>query len=290
MDRQAAAAPCGTIRSRTRQLCYSASEQMPNRPVVGTETSNTPGRWWSLEWCCHRGLNSGPLPYQGSALPLSYGSLRRFRGCGPPGGRGGDVAIGGATTQARGRLIDSGRVRREVSGWAAAELLRFLGRRHVAGVGAGPADPLPGAAHRGRGRGLHHGRRAARGLCRGGLSGGGHRVAGRRQGRGRRGPMVDPGRASHARGADPRSRRRDPRPRGPTAPPAGPDPDGAGSAPHQRRPGAEAARHALRGCRGAGGRGPAGRQAGVGQPEHAIRPVDAGAQAACRGAATSASR
>jgi FkbM family methyltransferase len=29
-------------------------------------------------WCCRRGLNSGPLPYQGSALPLSYGSA------GPP--------------------------------------------------------------------------------------------------------------------------------------------------------------------------------------------------------------
>ena len=26
-------------------------------------------------WCCRRGLNSRPLPYQGSALPLSYGSL-----------------------------------------------------------------------------------------------------------------------------------------------------------------------------------------------------------------------
>ena len=25
-------------------------------------------------WCCRRGLNSRPLPYQGSALPLSYGS------------------------------------------------------------------------------------------------------------------------------------------------------------------------------------------------------------------------
>ena len=25
-----------------------------------------------FEWCCERGLNSRPLPYQGSALPLSY--------------------------------------------------------------------------------------------------------------------------------------------------------------------------------------------------------------------------
>ena len=28
-----------------------------------------------IEWCCERGLNSRPLPYQGSALPLSYRSL-----------------------------------------------------------------------------------------------------------------------------------------------------------------------------------------------------------------------
>src|SRR5690606_38483828 len=26
------------------------------------------------KWCCERGLNSRPLPYQGSALPLSYRS------------------------------------------------------------------------------------------------------------------------------------------------------------------------------------------------------------------------
>jgi hypothetical protein len=30
---------------------------------------------FSLEnWCCRSGLNARPLPYQGSALPLSYGS------------------------------------------------------------------------------------------------------------------------------------------------------------------------------------------------------------------------
>ena len=28
-----------------------------------------------LFWCCRGGLNSRPLPYQGSALPLSYGSM-----------------------------------------------------------------------------------------------------------------------------------------------------------------------------------------------------------------------
>src|SRR3546814_1472202 len=30
------------------------------------------------EWCCRGGSNSGPLPYQGSALPLSYGSNWRW--------------------------------------------------------------------------------------------------------------------------------------------------------------------------------------------------------------------
>jgi hypothetical protein len=34
------------------------------------------------KWCCKRGLNSRPLPYQGSALPLSYCSL--FRASPPP--------------------------------------------------------------------------------------------------------------------------------------------------------------------------------------------------------------
>src|SRR5262245_33245994 len=29
-------------------------------------------------WCCRTGLNCRPLPYQGSALPLSYGSARRI--------------------------------------------------------------------------------------------------------------------------------------------------------------------------------------------------------------------
>ena len=34
----------------------------------------------SGKWCCRRELNSRPLPYQGSALPLSYGSISRFYG------------------------------------------------------------------------------------------------------------------------------------------------------------------------------------------------------------------
>ena len=32
-------------------------------------------RFRLVGWCCRKGLNFRPLPYQGSALPLSYGSV-----------------------------------------------------------------------------------------------------------------------------------------------------------------------------------------------------------------------
>jgi hypothetical protein len=38
--------------------------------VLGAGSANLPG----LLWCCRGGLNSRPPPYQGGALPLSYGS------------------------------------------------------------------------------------------------------------------------------------------------------------------------------------------------------------------------
>jgi hypothetical protein len=54
------------------------------------------GPWWRrggclafgtgrkrIVWCCRTGLNCRPLPYQGSALPLSYGSMRNATGSGP---------------------------------------------------------------------------------------------------------------------------------------------------------------------------------------------------------------
>ena len=34
-------------------------------------------------WCCRGGLNSGPQPYQGCALPLSYGSTEFVDRCAP---------------------------------------------------------------------------------------------------------------------------------------------------------------------------------------------------------------
>ena len=53
-------------------------------------------------WCCRCGLNTRPLPYQGSALPLSYGSNTQSAtipsiGVAPRPGRG--YAIGGLSQQ-----------------------------------------------------------------------------------------------------------------------------------------------------------------------------------------------
>ena len=36
-------------------------------------------RVFGVGWCCRSGLNTRPPPYQGGALPLSYGSLRQPR-------------------------------------------------------------------------------------------------------------------------------------------------------------------------------------------------------------------
>ena len=43
-------------------------------------------RAFGPDWCCRTGLNCRPLPYQGSALPLSYGSEPRAPAGGPPEG------------------------------------------------------------------------------------------------------------------------------------------------------------------------------------------------------------
>src|SRR5690606_11983743 len=40
--------------------------------AVPPANSRQPKLPWSLSWCRWRGLNARPLPYQGSALPLSY--------------------------------------------------------------------------------------------------------------------------------------------------------------------------------------------------------------------------
>jgi hypothetical protein len=41
---------------------------------TGTSIIKRAKAWFP--WCCRGGSNSRPLPYQGSALPLSYGSMR----------------------------------------------------------------------------------------------------------------------------------------------------------------------------------------------------------------------
>jgi hypothetical protein len=64
---------------------FNASETSRNRRVflqcsarcgekAGSPIEPVTLRCKGFGWCCQRGLNSRPLPYQGSALPLSYGS------------------------------------------------------------------------------------------------------------------------------------------------------------------------------------------------------------------------
>ena len=53
------------------------------RPQSRTNEGIWQGIWGKpRRWCCRRGLNSRPQPYQGCALPLSYGSLHQRRRCG----------------------------------------------------------------------------------------------------------------------------------------------------------------------------------------------------------------
>src|SRR6201992_1505609 len=55
-------------------------------------------------WCCRTGLNCRPLPYQGSALPLSYGSIAGGQVTAAPSESGG-IAKPGAHDNACGRLL-----------------------------------------------------------------------------------------------------------------------------------------------------------------------------------------
>ena len=51
-------------------------KQVPTIAQTSFAISKLQRRSEELSWCCRTGLNCGPLPYQGSALPLSYGSAR----------------------------------------------------------------------------------------------------------------------------------------------------------------------------------------------------------------------
>ena len=80
-------APCETRVTRRRPgasgatVGISASCRTPSKvPKVASCYPWAPSlilqRKLLKSWCCKRGLNSRPLPYQGSALPLSYCSIR----------------------------------------------------------------------------------------------------------------------------------------------------------------------------------------------------------------------
>ncbi len=58
--------------ARTRR-CIHRESAMTREPDL------TQMRMKERHWCCRTGLNCRPLPYQGSALPLSYGSRRDTR-------------------------------------------------------------------------------------------------------------------------------------------------------------------------------------------------------------------
>ena len=86
------------------------------------------------KWCCKRGLNSRPLPYQGSALPLSYcsiskcGAKRRSASCHSKAG----VARRSKAARAGPRCVSSGM---SVEGRRPPEAAsdRMFGRPKIAG-------------------------------------------------------------------------------------------------------------------------------------------------------------
>ena len=47
--------------------------------MADKEKTNLFNRFSMFIWCCRSELNRRPLPYQGSALPLSYGSIQEIR-------------------------------------------------------------------------------------------------------------------------------------------------------------------------------------------------------------------
>ncbi len=76
--------PCGPVSEWCQSRCRLVPLGAARCPMRAVPKRGASGRIWrisaGLGWCCWRGLNSRPLPYQGSALPLSYNSA------GPAGG------------------------------------------------------------------------------------------------------------------------------------------------------------------------------------------------------------
>ena len=76
-----AAAPAKSTDAGYRSLGIRSGRTVAMETVATKLAKATDSRGFffafnELGWCCKRGLNSRPLPYQGSALPLSYCSFR----------------------------------------------------------------------------------------------------------------------------------------------------------------------------------------------------------------------
>jgi hypothetical protein len=85
---------------------HAARESDAARSADRTVIHRTGKAWFP--WCCQTGLNCRPLPYQGSALPLSYGSIQHGERIGPMATtqRGGSCHKVLAHASARGRCGD----------------------------------------------------------------------------------------------------------------------------------------------------------------------------------------
>ncbi len=67
------------LEEREAPLDMGANGSPDDRHTIPVHLENVGSVWkrhsfQEDDWCCERGLNSRPLPYQGSALPLSYRS------------------------------------------------------------------------------------------------------------------------------------------------------------------------------------------------------------------------
>jgi hypothetical protein len=62
------------VYSQSFRVCCPGAAHDPQGDYQLSEKSKKVRTFKGFGWCCQRGSNSRPLPYQGSALPLSYGS------------------------------------------------------------------------------------------------------------------------------------------------------------------------------------------------------------------------